>query len=135
MSSSTQRPHWLRRNVDLFAATFIIAFAGIGTAATSWITSPTFRMDRWVVEPAIQSVRPHLTQIHVDTREVAFQIREDLKREIEQTRQQAKGDFCQMRKDMHEAGRDTARIRDDIRRIRSEIRDEIRSWFRHSDWR
>jgi tRNA uridine 5-carbamoylmethylation protein Kti12 len=124
MSSSGQRPHFLRRNVDVIAATFIIAFAGIGTAVTSLVTSPSFPVERWVVQPAVQSVRPHV-----------MQIREDIQREIAETRLHMKGDVCQMKNDIREAGRETAQFRQEIRRMRSEIRDEIRSWFRPSNWR
>jgi hypothetical protein len=124
MSSSGQRPHFLRRNVDVIAATFIIAFAGIGTAVTSIVTSPSFPVERWVVQPAVQSVRPHV-----------MQIREDIQRELAEARLQVKGDVCEMKSDIREAGRDTAQVREDIRRMRSEIRDEVRSWFRPSNWR
>lgn len=123
------------RNWDLLAATFIVVFAGIGTAATSLITSPSFGAGHWIVEPAVQSIRPQIREIHTEAREAAMQVRQ----ELESARQQVRGDLCEMRSEMHEAGRDTARMRDDMRRLRTEIRDgirsEIRSWFRHSDWR
>jgi len=100
------------RNWDLIAATVIVVFAAFGTAATSLITSSSFPTNRWLVEPAVQSVRPQIVEIHSESREAAAQIRRDL----QQARHDVQSDFCG--------------VRDELRKVRSELREEIRSLFR-----
>jgi hypothetical protein len=125
--SGQQGPHWFSRNSDIIAATFIVVFAAVGTAATSWVTSPSFGMDRIVMQPRVETVRPHLTQIRTETRQAADEIRQ----EIERARRDVQGDFCQMKGDIHQVGRETAQIKQNMRQLRNEFREEIRGWFRH----